>query len=108
MQYFFSGIRPVEKQEKKYIEEKYTGAVGKPLLRLFFSLNQIIIRDMKNLCKCFQFQICDIVFVSLNPGNYIFIHIVACQLELAGKITLGETVLASQCNQAFTDQVFFA
>ena len=58
---------------------------------------------MKYLCQCFQFQICDIAFVGLNPGNYIFIHIVACQLELAGKITLGETVLASQCNQAFTD-----
>lgn len=63
---------------------------------------------MENLCQCFQFQICDIAFVRLNPGNHIFIHIVACQLELAGKITLGETVLASQRNQAFTDQVFFA
>lgn len=63
---------------------------------------------MKNLCQCFQFQIGDIAFVRLDSGNHIFIHIVACQLELAGKITLGETVLASQRNQAFTDQVFFA
>ena len=63
---------------------------------------------MKNLCQRFQFQIGDIAFVRLNPGNHIFIHIVACQLELAGKITLGETMFGSQCNQAFTDQVFFA
>ena len=63
---------------------------------------------MENFCQCFQFQIGNIAFVRLNPGNHIFIHIVACQLELAGKITLGETVLASQRNQAFTDQVFFA
>lgn len=78
------------------------------MLRLFFSLNEIIVGDMKNLCQCFQFQICDIAFVRLDPGNHIFIHIIACQLELVGKITLGETVLASQRNQAFTDQVFFA
>ena len=38
-----------------------------------------------------------------NPGNHVFIHIVACQLELAGKITLGEAMFGSQCNQAFTD-----
>ena len=70
------------------------------LFRLFFSLNQIIVGDMENLCQCFQFQICDIVFVGLNLGNYIFIHIIVRQLELTGKIALGETMLASQCNQA--------
>lgn len=71
--------------------------------RLFFSLNQIIIRDMKNLSQGFQFQIGNIAFICLDPGNHVFIHIVACQLKLAGKITLGETMLVSQCNQAFAN-----
>lgn len=90
MQYFFSNIQPVEKQENTSKKKHRSGNPQPP--RLFFSLNQIIIRDMENLCQRFQFQIGNIAFICLDPGNHVFIHIVACQLELAGKITLGETM----------------
>ena len=62
------------------------------------ALNKVVIGNMEDPGKGLKFQICDITLVCFNPCDYIFIHVIACELESAGQIPLGIVVLFPKCN----------
>lgn len=48
------------------------------------ALNKVVIGNMEDPGKGLKFQICDITLVCFNPCDYIFIHVIAFQLEQIG------------------------
>lgn len=58
-----------------------------------FPVYEVVIRDMEDLGERLEFQVSDVPLVCFNPGDHIFIHVIACKLEQVGYIPLGIMVL---------------